>query len=117
MQVYLDESGDMGWSFANPYRGGGSSRFLCLAIMFLPKAHRKLPKRIIADMYTKYGWGSEKKGSAASTAQKMEFAAAAVGMLAAYKDVQIDCIVAKKETFRRISGVTRTSCTITCADL
>ena len=97
MQVYLDESGDMGWSFANPYRGGGSSRFLCLAIMFLPKAHRKLPKRIIADMYIKYGWVSEKKGSAASAAQKMEFAAAAVGMLDAYKDVQIDCIVAKKE--------------------
>lgn len=97
MQVFLDESGDMGWSFSKPYRTGGSSRFLCLAIMFLPKADRKRPKRIIADMYSKYGWASEMKGSAASPAQKMEFASRTVGMLGAHKDIQIDCIVAKKE--------------------
>lgn len=81
MQVYLDESGDMGWSFSKPYRAGGSSRFLCLAIMFLPKAERKRPKRIIADMYAKYGWVSEKKASTASTAQKVEFVTRAAGMI------------------------------------
>jgi len=117
MQVYLDESGDMGWSFSKPYRAGGSSRFLCLAIMFLPKADRKQPKRIIADMYKKYGWASEMKGSAASPAQKLEFALRAVGMLGTHKDIRIDCIVAKKEMFRLISEMIRTSCTITCADL
>jgi hypothetical protein len=97
MQVYLDESGDMGWSFSKPYRAGGSSRFLCLAIMFLPKADRKRPKRIIANMYKKYGWIAEKKGSAASPAQKLEFALRAVEMLGNHKDIRIDCIVAKKE--------------------
>jgi hypothetical protein len=97
MQVYLDESGDTGWSFYKPYRAGGSSRFLCLTIMFLLKADRKRPKRIIADMYKKYGWSSEKKCSAASPAQKLEFALKAVGMLGTHKDIRIDCIVAKKE--------------------
>jgi hypothetical protein len=97
MQVYLDESGDMGWSFSKPYGAGGSSRFLCLAIMVLPKADRKLPKRIIADMYKKYGWASEMKGSVASLAQKLEFALKAVGMLETHRSIRIDCIVAKKE--------------------
>lgn len=97
MQVFLDESGDMGWSFAKPYGAGGSSRFLCLAIMFLPKADRKRPKRIIADMYKKYGWTLEMKASAASAIQKMEFSLGAVAMLKTHKDIQIDCIVAKKE--------------------
>jgi Protein of unknown function (DUF3800) len=97
MQVFLDESGDMGWSFSKPYRIGGSSRFLCLAIMFLSKADRKWPKRIIADMYAKYGWASEKKCSTATQDQKMEFASRAIGMFGAHKDIQIDCIVAKKE--------------------
>jgi len=97
MQVYLDESGDLGWTFSHPFRAGGSSRFLCLAVMFLPKADRKRPKRIIADMYKKYGWVSEMKASAASTAQKIEFAEKTVEMLGTYKDIKIDCIVAQKE--------------------
>ena len=97
MQVYLDESGDPGWEFSKPFRFGGSSRFLCLAIMFLPKSERKEPKRIIAEMYRKYGWTREKKASAASMRQKAEFAATAVAMLAASPAVEIDCIIAKKE--------------------
>lgn len=97
MQVFLDESGDMGWSFAKPYGAGGSSRFLCLAIMFLPKSHRKRPKRIIADMYKKYGWTVEMKASDANSVQKMELAQSAVAMLKTHKDIQIDCIVAQKE--------------------
>jgi Protein of unknown function (DUF3800) len=97
MQVYLDESGDMGWSFTKPYGAGGSSRFLCLAIMFLPKAARKLPKRIIADMYKDYGWASEMKCSDATPVQKMDFVSRAVVMLAANKGVQVDCIVANKQ--------------------
>jgi Protein of unknown function (DUF3800) len=97
MQVYLDESGDTGWSFSKPYRAGGSSRFLCLAIMFLPKADRKRPKRIIADMYKKYRWCSEKKSSSASSTQKLEFALKAAGMLGTHRNIRIDCIVAKKE--------------------
>jgi Protein of unknown function (DUF3800) len=97
MQVYLDESGDLGWSFAKPLGAGGSSRFLCLAIMFLPKAVRKLPKRIIADMYKHYGWALEMKCSMATPVQKMDFVSRAVAMLAANKEVQIDCIVANKQ--------------------
>lgn len=69
-------------------------------MMFLPKADRKRPKRIIADMYKKYGWVSEMKASSASPAQKMEFAENAVTMLGTYKDIAIDCIVARKENVK-----------------
>jgi len=97
MQVYLDESGDMGWTFSKPFRLGGSSRFLCLAIMILPLARGKMPKRIISALYKKYGWISEKKASSASVAQKMEFVEQAVNLLKKCTDIKIDCIVAQKE--------------------
>jgi hypothetical protein len=97
MQVYLDESGDTGWKFSSPYRAGGSSRFLCLALMFFPKHHRKAPKRIISDLYKKYGWTSEKKSSSASKSQKLEFSTALNAMMGQFADIKIDCIVVKKE--------------------
>lgn len=97
MLVYVDESGDLGWRFSHPYRAGGSSRFLCVAIMFVPKIHRKLPKGIISAMHKKYGWKDEKKASDASPQQKMELAQSVVGLLAAHNDIKIDCIVVRKE--------------------
>jgi hypothetical protein len=100
VQVYVDESGDLGWIFSQPFRSGGSSRYLCLAFLFLPKALRKLPKQIIAGMYKKYGWLSEKKASSASPSQKMEFAQALVALLTAHPEIKIDCIVVKKENVR-----------------
>jgi hypothetical protein len=71
MQVYLDESGDMGWNFSAPYRHGGSSRYLCLAFLFLPL--QRQTRRLIAGMYRKYHWQKEKKASAASIWQRREF--------------------------------------------
>ncbi len=97
MKVYLDESGDTGWKFSHPFRTGGSSRFLCLAFLFVPSAHQKIPEKIIADLYKKYGWKNEKKASDASTNQKLEFCAAANQMLINHPEIKIDCIIASKE--------------------
>jgi len=97
MQVYLDESGDTGWKFSLPFREGGSSRFLCLAFLFLPKPYKRMQKIIIADLYKKYGWLSEMKASRATEIQKLEFCTATNQMLAKFPNIRIDCIVAKKE--------------------
>jgi hypothetical protein len=97
MQVYLDESGDLGWTFLAPYRAGGSSRFLCLAFLFVPRAHRRVPKRIMRDLYHKYGWAGERKAFEATEAQKLEFAQAVNAMLEKHKDIAVDCIIVKKE--------------------
>lgn len=48
---YLDESGDLGWKFHQPYRQGGSSRYLSLAAIILPFDKKHLPKRFITDLY------------------------------------------------------------------
>jgi hypothetical protein len=55
MFLYLDESGDLGWSFSGIGKGN-SSRFLTLAFMLVPADKRHLPKRIVKDMYEAYGW-------------------------------------------------------------
>ena len=100
MQVYLDESGDTGWKLSLPFRKGGSSRFLCLAFLLLPKLHQKVPQQIIADLYKKYGWIRERKSADCSARQKLEFATAANEMLRTYQDIKIDCIVVKKENVK-----------------
>ena len=97
MQVYLDESGDTGWSFSFPYRAGGSSRYLCLAFLFVPKTHGKITRSIIVEMYKKCGWASEKKASSASPAQKLDFCGQMNKCLISHPEIKIDCIVVKKE--------------------
>jgi len=97
MQVYLDESGDMGWKFTAPYRLGGSSRYLCLAFLFLPRPLRKKPKRIISGLYQKYGWTEEKKCSSATEALKLEFSDSVGELIRQFPSIKIECIVAKKE--------------------
>jgi hypothetical protein len=97
MHVYLDESGDTGWTFAQPYRQGGSSRYLCLAFIFLPHGQRKAAKDIMSSLYRKYGWSVEKKASDAQDSQREEFADLVVAMLKLHPEIKIDCIVTKKE--------------------
>ncbi len=49
--IYLDESGDTGWTFNAPYRRGGSSRFLTIAAVIIPREKRHHPKRVIKSLY------------------------------------------------------------------
>ena len=97
MQVYLDESGDTGWTFSHPYRNGGSSRYLCLAFLFVPKIHRKITQKVIVDMYNDYGWKSEKKASSAAESQQLKFCEGMNECLSNHHDIKVDCIVVKKE--------------------
>ena len=65
MLIYLDESGDLGWRFDEPYRHGGSSRYLTIASLVVAPQKKHLPKRLIKSLYTKFRWhpGKEKKWS------------------------------------------------------
>lgn len=47
MQIFLDESGDLGWTFNKPNRAGGSSRFITIAGIVIDEAHSKYLKRHI----------------------------------------------------------------------
>jgi len=96
MQIYLDESGDLGWNFDTPYRSGGSSRYLALAFLFLPQKHRNNPKRLIRDLYNKYRWSGEKKAGSATISQKIQFCKKAATMLQKNNEIKIDVIIVNK---------------------
>jgi hypothetical protein len=79
LMIYLDESGDLGWSFDAPFRRGVSSRYLTIAALCLPNEKKHLPKRIIKNLYQRFGWpvAEEKKWSAMDGLERTEFAKAA----------------------------------------
>jgi hypothetical protein len=55
VNIYLDESGDLGFTFTAPHRNGGSSRYLTLTYLIIPAEKAHLPKRIIKDTFKKFG--------------------------------------------------------------
>ena len=74
--VYVDESGDLGWSLQGLYGRGGSSRHLTIAALLLPRGKKHLPKRLIKRLYLRHGWdpGQEKKWSEMSPQERLDFA-------------------------------------------
>jgi Protein of unknown function (DUF3800) len=51
ISIYLDESGDLGWSLTQAHNRGGSSRYLTLAAVILPSAKTYLVDRIVRNLY------------------------------------------------------------------
>ncbi len=74
--IFLDESGDLGWSFGAPYRKGGSSRHLTISAISVAKADRHLPGRLIQNLYKKFSWDPkvEKKWTYMTPVEKNCFA-------------------------------------------
>jgi hypothetical protein len=96
--VYLDESGDLGFSFALPYRRGGSSRFLTVAALCVPANKRHIPKRIISDLYAQFKWtANEKKWVDMSPIARTAFAYAALKMCEDHADIHMHAMVVKKQ--------------------
>jgi hypothetical protein len=75
MNLYLDESGDLGWTLDKPYQSGGSSRYLTIATLLIPKALSHLPKRIVRKIYKnrKQPTRIEIKGNSLSSEEKDNF--------------------------------------------
>jgi hypothetical protein len=99
MNVYLDESGDLGFSFDKPYRNGGSSRYLTITILLVPKAISHLPKRIVKDIYKKIG--KKKNGEIKSTELTKEnlilIANKTVHFLTKHPEIKIISITTNKQ--------------------
>jgi hypothetical protein len=54
--IYVDESGDLGWSLHLSRGNGGSSRFLTIAAMVLPATMDHLPRRKVRHLYDQGRW-------------------------------------------------------------
>lgn len=114
--VYLDESGDLGWVFDKPYRHGGSSRYLTIAFVVCPSKKRHLLQRIVVDVYrrTKFNPKQELKGSALSVADKCFFAEKVRKLVSMNPDIVVGSITVNKSKVMqhiREDANTRTSCT------
>lgn len=98
--IYLDESGDLGWSFDKPYRQGGSSRFLTIAGIITSKEDNThvYPKRLIKKLYQKYNWDQkqEVKWSHMTMAQRIYFAKKVNGMMQSNRSMELVSIIVYK---------------------
>jgi hypothetical protein len=97
--IYLDESGDLGFDFAKPYRIGGSSRFLTIGALCVPPTKKHLPKRVVKGLYSKFGWNpaNEKKWADMSGSARTEFAQRAREMCDKNPDICLHSITVKKQ--------------------
>jgi len=97
--IYLDESGDLGWNFEEPYTNGGSSRHLTIGALCVPPDKKHLPKRVIKDLYRKFHWkpGREKKWSGMSSPERRSFAQSAKALCDKNPDISLHAIVVRKQ--------------------
>lgn len=98
--IYLDESGDLGWSFERPYRAGGSSRHLTIASLEVSPNLKDKPKRLVKKLYKKFNWNTskEKKWSEMSVSERTFFAEKALELTTTYpSEIKYHSISVKKE--------------------
>ncbi len=95
--IYVDESGDLGWSLDKPYGHGGSSRFLTIAAMILPESHDHLPRRKVRQLYKHGKWDEkrEKKWVEMPNTSRTNFATNAKNLAENYP-ITFKAIIAKK---------------------
>ncbi len=93
MNLYVDESGDLGWTLNKPNRNGGSSKFITLTALVIADEDEKYISRFIIDIYKKYNLTAniEKKG------------ANFIPEHAAFITNQLSKIISKSESFGIIS--------------
>ena len=96
--IYLDESGDLGWVLNKPYRHGGSSRYMTIAYVVCPNEKKHLLKRIVRKIYEKTGTDPkiELKGSALSVDTKKYFATKVRELVSMNPDIKIGAITVNK---------------------
>lgn len=97
--IALDESGDLGWKFDAPYRRGGSSRYLTIASILYPQDKKQHPKRLVKDLYTKFGWNpkEEVKWADMDDSHRLEFANKLSKIVTTHPQIRLLSITVKKE--------------------
>lgn len=102
MNIYIDESGDLGFSFQKPYRKGGSSRYLTITFLLIPKDLSKYSKRIVKKFFKKKGKSTEKeiKGKDLSDNDKLYIAERTDKLLQKYKKIRIISITVDKRNVK-----------------
>lgn len=97
--LFIDESGDLGWTFNAPYGNGGSSRYLTIAMILCPRDKTKIINRFARDMRIKLGLnsGHEIKGSAIPIINKELIANGMLKILNDNSDINLLSITTYKQ--------------------
>jgi len=98
MILYLDESGDLGWRFDQPYGSGGSSRFLTISYVILPNEKKHLLRKQVIKTYKKFNFNSniEHKGCDLSSSQRTYFLNRVNQLLINHPDINVGAITVQK---------------------
>lgn len=98
MQVFLDESGDLGWKLGSPYLKSGSSQFFTLALLVVDSGTGKYPKRLVRKLRKKYGMKTSReiKGSELTPNQLVYFCEEVEKLRARHPSVKIEIITVMK---------------------
>ena len=98
INIYLDESGDLGFTLNKPYRHGGSSRYLTIAFAVCPSNKQHLLKRVVQKVYekTKTGPQKELKGSDMDIETKKFLARKVYSLVSMNPDIKIVSITVNK---------------------
>lgn len=96
--IYLDESGDTGWSFELPYTRGGSSRYLVITACALPAVALAQPEQLVRRLYKFRKWNkeTERKWSRMSPTARSAFVVSAAALLRNKPEVRLLAIVVDK---------------------
>ncbi len=96
--IYLDESGDLGFNFSQPYQQGGSSRFLTIATVMLPINKTQLLERAVRHFYKKRNRPKrqELKSIHLSSKEKQQFANSIFNLKQQHSDIQFFAITIDK---------------------
>lgn len=94
--VYLDESGDLGWELNDPYRHKGSSRYFTLAYVIIPTEDIKHIKRFVRKFLKDRGAKNEVKGAKIRTGQAKSLAREMISLRTRLPSVFLGAITAYK---------------------
>ena len=102
MHIYLDESGDLGFSFDQPFRKGGSSHYLTISFLLIPGELSHLPKRVVRKLYNKRNQpaGVELKGSQLTLPERVYFATQTGKLLARHPEINVFSVTINKQTIK-----------------
>jgi Protein of unknown function (DUF3800) len=100
--IFLDESGDLGWSFDQPFRRGGSSRYLTIAYLIGPSGKFQPAKRLVRKAYDYFGFDPkiEVKGAELDAEQLDYIAYRIVDMMKSNPELKLGAITVKKENVK-----------------
>lgn len=96
--IYMDESGDLGWTFSAPYQQGGSSRYLTLAAIVVPVELDYTLCRIVRGVYKHRNrpMAKELKSIDLSAAERARIAGQLVALCQSHPGVTLLAITVSK---------------------